>query len=65
LGVNHLLPTGGTSRFSSALTVDEFMKKTSFASVSREDFMKDRELGMELAKIEGMPLHYKSMEVRS
>jgi histidinol dehydrogenase len=65
LGVNHLLPTGGTARFSSALTVDEFMKKTSFANVSRQDFMEDRELGMELAKIEGMPLHYKSMEVRS
>ncbi len=64
LGVNHLLPTGGTSRFSSALTVDDFMKKTSFANVSREDFMADRELGMELAKIEGMPLHYKSMEAR-
>ena len=64
LGVNHLLPTGGTSRFSSALTVDDFMKKTSFASVSREDFMADRELGLELAKIEGMPLHYKSMEAR-
>lgn len=64
LGVNHLLPTGGTSRFSSALTVDDFMKKTSFASVSREDFMADCELGLELAKIEGMPLHYKSMEAR-
>ncbi len=64
LGVNHLLPTGGTSRFSSALTVDDFMKKTSFANVSREDFMGDRELGMELAKIEGMPLHYRAMEVR-
>ncbi|WP_337860558.1 histidinol dehydrogenase [Ferroplasma sp.] len=65
LGVNHLLPTGGTSRFSSALTVDDFMKKTSFANVSKSDFMGNRELGMELARIEGMPLHYRSMEVRS
>jgi histidinol dehydrogenase len=65
LGVNHLLPTGTTSRFSSALTVDDFMKKTSFANVSRSDFMENRELGMGMARIEGMPLHYKSMEVRS
>ncbi|WMT51128.1 MAG: histidinol dehydrogenase [Ferroplasma sp.] len=65
LGVNHLLPTGGTARFSSVLTVDDFMKKTSFADVSRYDFMGDRELGIALANIENMPLHRKSMEVRS
>ncbi len=65
LGVNHLLPTGGTARFSSVLTVDDFMKKTSFADVSRYDFMADRELGIALANIENMPLHRKSMEVRS
>ncbi len=65
LGVNHLLPTGGTARFSSVLTVDDFMKKTSFASVSRSDFMEDVELGLSLANIENMPLHRRSMEVRS
>lgn len=65
LGVNHLLPTGGTARFSSVLTVDDFMKKISFANVSRLDFMGDRDLGMALSRIENMPLHGKSMEVRS
>ena len=65
LGVNHLLPTGGTARFSSVLTVDDFMKKISFASVSRYDFMGDRDLGIALAGIENMPLHRKSMGVRS
>jgi histidinol dehydrogenase len=65
LGVNHLLPTGGTARFSSVLTVDDFMKKTSFANVSRSDFTGDRDLGIAMAEIENMPLHRKSMEVRS
>jgi histidinol dehydrogenase len=64
LGVNHLLPTGGTARFSSVLTVDDFMKKTSFAEVSRSDFIGNRELGMVLADIENMTLHRKSMKVR-
>ncbi len=65
LGVNHLLPTGGTARFSSVLTVDDFMKRTSFASVSRSDFMDDVDLGIALANMENMPLHRRSMEVRS
>ncbi len=65
LGVNHLLPTGGTSRFSSVLTVDDFMKKTSFANVSKNDYLKNFNLGLNMAKIENMELHYKSMEVRS
>ncbi len=64
LGVNHLLPTGGTSRFSSVLTVDDFMKKTSFAYTSKSDFTSDSYLGMRLAEIENMNLHKKSMEVR-
>jgi histidinol dehydrogenase len=40
------------------------MKKTSFAEVSRSDFIGNRELGMVLADIENMPLHRKSMKVR-
>ena len=63
-GVNHLLPTGKTSRFSSVLTVADFMKKISFAYNSRNDFMENRYLGIRLAEIEGMPLHKNSMEVR-
>ncbi len=65
IGVNHLLPTGKTSRFSSVLTVDDFMKKTSFAYTSREDFISDSYLGIRLAEIENMDLHKKSMEARN
>lgn len=64
IGVNHLLPTGKTSKFSSVLTVDDFMKKTSFAYTSRSDFINDSYLGIRLAEIENMELHKKSMVIR-
>ncbi|MCO6041933.1 histidinol dehydrogenase [Thermococcus alcaliphilus] len=64
LGVNHVLPTGGTARFSGVLTVMDFMKKISLAYVSREEFLRERYLGIRLAEIEGLEMHKKSMEVR-
>jgi len=64
IGVNHLLPTGKTSKFSSVLTVDDFMKKTSFAYTSKSDFINDSYLGIKLAEIENMELHKKSMVIR-
>jgi len=64
LGVNHVLPTGGAARFSSVLTVSDFMKRISIAMVSREEFLECRDIGIALAKMEGMKIHKKSMEVR-
>ncbi|MFO7992176.1 MAG: histidinol dehydrogenase [Thermoplasmata archaeon] len=64
LGVNHILPTGGASKFESVLTVDDFIKKISVAESGRLDYMDDRELGIRLASIEKMESHRKSMEVR-
>ncbi|EEB74315.1 histidinol dehydrogenase [Thermococcus sp. AM4] len=64
LGVNHVLPTGGTAKFSGVLTVRDFMKPITLARVSREEFLSERELGIRLAEIEGMELHRRSMEVR-
>jgi len=64
LGVNHVLPTGGTARFSGVLTVMDFMKKISLAYVSREEFLRERYLGLRLAEIEGLEMHKRSMEVR-
>ncbi|WP_297074264.1 histidinol dehydrogenase [Thermococcus sp.] len=64
LGVNHVLPTGGTARFSGVLTVMDFLKPITLAMVSREEFLAERELGLRLAEIEGMELHRRSMEVR-
>ncbi|WP_456422635.1 histidinol dehydrogenase [Thermococcus sp.] len=64
LGVNHVLPTGGTARFSGVLTVMDFLKPISLAQVSRKEFLSERELGIRLAEIEGMAFHRRSMEVR-
>ncbi|NJE02813.1 histidinol dehydrogenase [Thermococcus sp. MV11] len=64
LGVNHVLPTGGAAKFSGVLTVRDFLKPISLASVSREEFLAERELGLRLAEIEGMNYHRRSMEVR-
>ena len=64
LGVNHVLPTGGAAKFSSVLTVMDFMKRVSLAYVSREEFLQERYLGIRLAEIEGLELHKKALEVR-
>ncbi|WP_297534548.1 histidinol dehydrogenase [Thermococcus sp.] len=64
LGVNHVLPTGGTAKFSGVLTVRDFLKPITLAWVSREEFLSERELGIRLAEIEEMELHRRSMEVR-
>lgn len=64
LGVNHVLPTGGAARFGGVLTVRDFVKPVSLAMVGREEFLRERELGIRLAEVEGMELHRRSMEVR-
>ena len=63
-GPNHVLPTNGTARFFSPLNVDDFMKKTSIISYSREALEKvhkDIEL---FAEREGLTAHANSMKVR-
>lgn len=64
LGVNHVLPTGGSAVFASALTVWDFLKASSFAMAGRNDFMSARSYGMGIAEIEGMEMHRQSMRVR-
>lgn len=63
-GPNHILPTNGTARFFSPLNVDDFMKKTSLISYSREALEqahKDIEL---FAEKEGLTAHANSIRVR-
>lgn len=63
-GPNHILPTNGTARFFSPLNVDDFMKKTSIISYSREALEKvhkDIEL---FATKEGLTAHANSVKVR-
>ena len=63
-GPNHILPTNGTARFFSPLGVDDFIKKSSIISYSREALEKahgDIEL---FARREGLTAHENSIKVR-
>ncbi len=63
-GPNHILPTNGTAKFFSPLSVDDFVKKSSIISYSREALEavhKDIEL---FAKAEGLTAHANSIAVR-
>lgn len=64
IGVNHVLPTGSAAKFSSVLTVMDFMKAINLAYLDKEEFMDNRELGSRLAEIEDMKEHKESIEVR-
>lgn len=63
-GPNHVLPTGGTARFFSPLSVEDFLKRTSFMKFEPP---KLRELGADivrLSRIEGLTGHGTSVELR-
>jgi histidinol dehydrogenase len=63
-GPNHVLPTGGTARFSSALSVDNFIKKTSIIRYSRSAFKREAPDVIRLAEIEGLGAHANSVKIR-
>ncbi|MFC1815036.1 histidinol dehydrogenase [Thermodesulfobacteriota bacterium] len=63
-GPNHVLPTAGTSRFASALCVDNFIKKTSLVYYSKEAFKRESADIIRLAEIEGLDAHANSIKVR-
>jgi len=63
-GPNHVLPTAGTARFSSALSVENFTKKSSLICYSEEAFHKEAEAVMLLAETEGLSGHARSVKVR-
>lgn len=63
-GPNHVLPTNGTARFSSALSVDSFVKKSSYLYYSKEALRKAADDVIAFAKAEGLTAHANSIEVR-
>jgi len=63
-GPNHVLPTSGTARFSSPLNVDDFMKKSSIISYSREALTKNGKKIITLAENEGLDAHASAVKVR-
>jgi histidinol dehydrogenase len=63
-GPSHVLPTAGTARFASGLSVDHFIKKTSVISYSSEALRRDAADIMRLAGLEGLDGHARSVKVR-
>lgn len=63
-GPNHVLPTAGTARYASALSVDNFIKKTSILHYDRAAFLAEAEDIIRLAEIEGLGAHARSVKVR-
>lgn len=63
-GPNHVLPTMGTARISSALGVETFVKKSSIISYSRQALLADADHIQRLAGLEGLSAHANSVAVR-
>ena len=63
-GPNHVLPTSGTARFFSPLSVDSFVKKSSFIYYTENALAKDKEDIMRFAETEGLTAHANSIGVR-
>lgn len=63
-GPNHVLPTMGTARFSSALSVQTFCKKTSIVAPSSAFLQQNGPAIAALARMEGLEAHARSVEIR-
>ena len=63
-GPNHILPTGGTARFASPLSVYDFIKRTSILSFSPESLAKLGEPAARFARLEGLGAHERSVALR-
>lgn len=63
-GPNHTLPTSGTARFSSPLSVDDFVKKSSFLYYTREALTRVAPRIADFAEREGLHAHARSVTIR-
>jgi histidinol dehydrogenase len=63
-GPNHTLPTGGTARFSSPLSVDDFVKKSSVIQYTAAALKNDASSIMTIADHEGLWAHAQSVRLR-
>ena len=63
-GPNHTLPTGGTARFSSPLSVDDFVKKTQYTYFTSEVLGRVSESVSYFAEKEGLTAHAESARIR-
>lgn len=63
-GPNHVLPTSGTARFFSPLSVDSFVKKSSFIYYTQKALLQSKDDIIKLAETEGLTAHANSIRVR-
>ncbi|MEH7236620.1 histidinol dehydrogenase [Bacillus sp. JJ1562] len=63
-GPNHVLPTNGTARFSSPLSVDDFTKKSSIISYSKQGIEENGPKIAAFARLEGLEAHARAVEER-
>ncbi|WP_271854006.1 histidinol dehydrogenase [Planococcus maritimus] len=64
-GTNHVLPTNSTARFSSALSVYDFVKRTSIVHYSEQAWRENQEKIARLARLEGLEAHARAVESRA
>ena len=64
-GPNHTLPTGGTAKFSSPLSVDDFVKKTQYTYFTRDALAAVARDVFTFATKEGLTAHAKSAIIRT
>ena len=63
-GPSHVMPTGGTARFSSAINVRDFQKVIPFMHLNKEAVKEIGPAGATMARAEGLEAHAKAIEVR-
>lgn len=63
-GPNHILPTGGTARYASALSVDDFIRKQSIIAYSRERLRATGPAIVAFAESEALTAHARAIQVR-
>ena len=63
-GPNHTLPTSGTAKFSSPLSVDDFIKKSSFIYYSKEGLEEVKDKVIKFSESEGLTAHARSVAKR-
>jgi len=63
-GPSHVLPTGGSARFSSGLSINDFVKSSHIISYSKKALEKVNDAVQTLTNIEGMHRHQQSIKVR-
>jgi histidinol dehydrogenase len=63
-GPNHVLPTSGTAKFFSPLSVDDFIKKSSYIYYTKEALSEVKDKVIKLSEVEGLSAHGNSIKVR-